>query len=367
MADDAFRLFPSTHGTEWIGFNGHHISPQPGEFTTPNPPSGPTIVYSLAKAIDVPKECAKEEKKKKENGNEAGQAAQSQKRGDTEQQGTKKKEHKPSFEQCNPVVVTVTDSAGKPVAAFHAPGKAGINVASWNMRYTGVELPKELRAEERPDESDAPKGPLALPGSYQVKVQVGRHNATQTVQVVADPRVNPPMDVQRAAFETAMRLRGEAAADVAMIGRSYDMMQSLDKILDSTANAAAGSAKAQVHASAESLKQQLGAFSKDFWLPNIQYKVPEDDLHELSPWGMSFFGVYRGMSRMGPNQAPNARQREYIAQQEAGLRPRLDTFNGSLRQAVLAFNKQAKSAGVQTLAIGDPVKVGDPKLLASDH
>ncbi len=364
MADDAFRLFPSTHGTEWIGFNGHHISPQPGEFTTPNPPSGPTIVYSLSKAIDVPKECAKEEKKK-ENGNATEQAAaQSQKRGDR-QQGTKKKEHKPSFEQCNPVVVTVTDSAGKPVATFHAPGKAGINVASWNMRYTGVELPKELRAEERPDASDAPKGPLALPGNYQVKVQAGRHGATQTVQVVADPRVNPPMDVQRAAFETAMRLRGEAAADVAMIGRSYDMMQALDKILDSTANAAAGSTKAQVHASAESLKQQLGAFSKDFWLPTIQYKVPEDDLHELSPWGMTFFGVYRMASRMGPNQAPNARQREYIAQQEAGLQPRLDTFNGSLRQAVLAFNKQAKSAGMQTLDIGDPVKVGDPKLLSA--
>jgi hypothetical protein len=250
------------------------------------------------------------------------------------------------------------------VATFHAAGKAGINVASWNMRYTGVEMPKALRAEERPDESDAPKGPLALPGSYQVKVQANGHSAMQTVQVVADPRVNPPMDVQRAAFETAMRLRGEAAADVAMIGRSYDMMQTLDKLLDSTKDAAPGSVDAKLHASAETLKQQLGAFAKDFWLPNIQYKVPEDDLHELSPWGMTFFGVYRSASRMGPNQAPNANQRAYIAKQEAGLQPRLDTFNGSLRQAVEQFNAEAKSAGVQTLAIGDPVKVGDPKLLA---
>jgi hypothetical protein len=67
---------------------------------------------------------------------------------------------------------------------------------------------------------------------------------------------------------------------------------------------------------------------------------------------------------MGPNQAPNASQRAYIAEQEAGLQPKLDTFNGSLRQAVLDFNKKAKAAGVQTLDIGDPVKVGDPKLLA---
>src|SRR6185437_11590959 len=174
LADAAFHTFPSAQGTEWIEFGGRHISPAPGEFTTPNPPSGPTIVYSLAKAIDVPNACAMEENKNK-NDDEATQAsAQSKQRGDKAQKGAEKsakEKKKPSFEQCNPVVVTVTDSAGKPVATFHAPGKAGINVASWNMRYTGVELPKALRAEEeRPDESDAPKGPLALPGSYQVKV-----------------------------------------------------------------------------------------------------------------------------------------------------------------------------------------------------
>src|SRR5690348_2345869 len=349
LADASFHMFPSAQGTEWIEFGGRHISPQPGEFTTPNPPSGPTIVYSLAKAIDVPKECAKEEKKKENGGATAQQPGPvPPPKGESQQKGAtkpaKKKQHKPSFEQCNPVVITVTDSAGKPVATFHAPGKAGINVASWNMRYTGVELPKALREEERPDESDAPKGPLALPGNYQVKVEANGRSATQTVQVVADPRVNPPMDVQRAAFDTAMRLRGEAAADVAMIGRSYDMMQALDKVLDSTKDAAAGSAKANVHASAEKLKATLGDFSKDFWVSTIQYKVPEDDLHELSPWGMTFFGVYREASRMGPDQAPNASQREYIAKQEAGLQPKLDTFNGSLRQAVLDFNKIGRAS-----------------------
>ena len=368
LADAALHVFPSAQGTEWIEFGGRHIGPAPGEFKTPNPPSGPTIVYSLSKAISVPKACAKEEDQDK-NGDEAAQEnAGPQPREDTQQKGEKKpakeKENKPSFAQCNPVVVTVTDSAGKPVATFHAPGKAGINVASWNMRYDGVELPKSLREEERPDESHAPKGPLALPGAYQVKVQAAGHDASETVQVVADPRVNPPMDVQRAAFDTAMRLRGEAAADVAMVGRTYDMMQALDKVLDASANAAPGSAKADVHASAEKLKATLADFAKDLYDPTIQYKVPEDDLHQLSPYGMSFFGLYRSISRMGPDQAPNESQRQYIAQKEAGLQPMLDTFNGSLRQAVLSFNKQARQAGVQILPEGDPIKIGDPRLLA---
>jgi len=161
-----------------------------------------------------------------------------------------------------------------------------------------------------------------------------------------------------------MKLRDEAAADVAMIGRAYDTMQALDKVLDSTASAQAGSDKANVHASAVALKQQLGDFAADIYNPDIQYKVPEDDLHQLSPWAMSFFGVYRGVSRMGPDQAPNARQQQYIAKMEAGLQPKLDTFNGSLHQAVVNFNQQAKKAGVQTLPVSEPIKIGDPKLLA---
>ncbi|MGN6729030.1 MAG: WD40/YVTN/BNR-like repeat-containing protein [Rhodanobacteraceae bacterium] len=368
LANDAFHLFPAAQGTEWLEFGGRHIGPAPGEFKTPNPPSGPVIAYSLAKAINVPKACSAEEKKK-ENGDESAQeSAAPALHGDTQQKGARKanteKKKAPAFNECNPVVITVTDSAGKPVASFHAPGKAGINVASWNMRYEGVELPEALRAEERPDENHGPKGPLALPGTYQVKVQANGRSATETVQVVADPRVNPPMDVQRAAFDTAMKLRDEAAADVAMIGRAYDTMQALDKVLDSTASAQAGSDKANVHASAVALKEQLGDFAADIYNPDIQYKVPEDDLHQLSPWAMSFFGVYRGVSRMGPDQAPNARQQQYIAKMEAGLQPKLDTFNGSLHQAVVNFNQQAKKAGVQTLPVSEPVKIGDPKLLA---
>jgi photosystem II stability/assembly factor-like uncharacterized protein len=367
MADASFQLFPSARGTEWIQFGGRHIGPPPGEFKTPNPPAGPTIVYSLAKAIDVPKACAKEEDKDNGEDESSQETGGPQPQGDVQKNGEEKEgkpKKTPSFEQCNPVVVTVADGDGKPVATFHAPGKAGINVTSWNMRYTGVELPKNLRAEERPDEDHGPKGPLALPGTYRVKVEANGHGGAQTVQVVADPRVDAPMEVQRAAFDIGMKLRDEAAADVAMIGRSYDMMQALDKVLDSTADAPEGNAEANVHARAEALKAALGGFSKDFWLPDIQYKVPEDDLHQITPWGMSFFGVYHDASRMGPNQAPNASQRQYIEKMEAGLQPRLDTFNGSLRQAVLDFNKQAKSAGVQALPVGDPVKIGDPKLLA---
>ncbi|MGH8184284.1 MAG: hypothetical protein ACREPH_11570, partial [Rhodanobacteraceae bacterium] len=177
-----------------------------------------------------------------------------------------------------------------------------------------------------------------------------------------------PMSVQQATFASAMKLRDEAAADVAVIARTHAMLEALDKVSTSTANAnaATGSAKANLHASAAALQQQIDDFAKNFYNPNVQYKVPEDDLHFLAPYGMSFLGLYGNIAGMAPNQAPNAEQQQYVAKQESRLQPLLDTFNGSLREAVEKFNAEAKQAGVQLLSIGEPVKVGDPKLLATD-
>ncbi|TAN04177.1 MAG: hypothetical protein EPN36_09855 [Rhodanobacteraceae bacterium] len=348
MAKAAFRVFPASEGIEWLTFDGRHIGPAPGDFVTPNPPSGPVIAYSLSKAIRVPKGCAAEAKADKS----------AQKNGD-------KKKHAPPFKDCNPVTITITDSAGKPVATFRAPGKAGINRVSWNMHYTGVELPKSMRP-PREHESHQPTGPLALPGTYQATVKADGHSDKIALQVTPDPRVDTPMSVQQAVFASAMKLRDEAAADVAMIARTHAMQETLGKVLASTSSASAGSTKANLHASAIALQQQLGDFAKNFYDPNVQYTVPEDDIHAIAPWGMDFLGLYGNVAGMAPNQAPNAEQQQFIAKMEARLQPFLDTFNGSLREAVQKFDAQAKQAGEPTLSIGEPVKVGDPELLAKD-
>ena len=349
LADAAFHLFPASPGIEWLKFDGRHIGPAPGDFVTPDPPSGPVISYSLAKAISVPKACA----------------AMDKPHDDAAKAHAKKpaKKHAPPFNACNPVVVTITDSAGKPVATLHGPGKAGLNQVSWNMQYTGIEMPKAMRP-PRKHEPHQPTGPIALPGTYLATVKAAGHTGKLELSVGADPRVATPMAVQQAAFKAGMQLRDEAAADLAMVGRTHAMLASLDKTLAATAGAAAGSSKAGVHASAQALKQQLGDFAKNLYAPDVQYTVIEDDLHDFAPTGMSLFGLYQMAGLMGPNQAPNAEQQHYIVQLEAKLPPLLDQFNGPLRDAVRKFNVQAKQAGVQALDIGTPVKIGDPSLLA---
>lgn len=350
MANDAFHLLPASQGVEWLTFDGRNMGPAPGDFSTPNPAGGPEIAYSLAKAIPVPKGCA----------------ADANKNADKAEQGKhEEKKHAPPFKDCNPVTITITDSSGKPVAAFRGPGKAGINRVSWNMHYTGIELPESMRP-PREHEKHMPNGPLALPGTYAATVSADGHSDKAALHVTPDPRVNTSMAVQQAVFASAMQLRDEAAADVAMIGRTHDMLESLDKTLAATSGAATGSAKAGVHADAQTLRQQLGEFAANLYAPNVQYKVPEDDIHAIAPYGMSLLGVYETISGMAPNQAPNAQQQQYVADKAAKLQPLLDNFNGPLRQAVEKFNQEAKHAGVPALPFGAPVKVGDPQLLAAD-
>ncbi|MGH8145175.1 MAG: WD40/YVTN/BNR-like repeat-containing protein [Rhodanobacteraceae bacterium] len=354
MANDAFHLFPASRGTEWLEFSGRHIQfggpgPLLGDFIAPDPPSGPVIAYSLAKAIHTPKACAAQEKQ-----NQDKPAAI----------GAGKKHAKVPYKECNPVVITITDSTGKPVATFRSPGKAGINRVSWNMRYTGVKLPKFMHA-SRPHPSHAPNGPLALPGTYRASVSVASHSAKESVRIVSDPRVTVSLDVQRASFETAMKLRGAAAALAAMIDRTHGALTALDKLLATTSHAPAGSAKAGIHASAETLQRQLGDFARTLYNPEVQHQVSEDGLHFISPYGITLFGLYRTIAFMKPNQALNARQRRYVTKMQAAFPQHLARYNGPMRDAIDAFNRQAERAGVPAVPALTQVKLGDPTLLAS--
>ena len=315
VAGDDFHLFPASTGTEWVEYYGRHIGPAPTDFVASNPPSGPVISYYLKSALDGGKQGGKP-----------------------------------------PVTIKVTDAAGNAVATFHGPGKAGVNRIAWNMQYDGAHMPSFLRGGERRG-GGGPSGPMALPGTYHVKVTAGKHSSEQTVTVVADPRLHLSMDMQKKALQTGLMLRNEVDAAVTMLERTHSMLDTLGQVIGNTADAAKGSAKADVHDAAVALKKQLGAFGMKMYNPKVQYSVPEDDLHYISRFGQELFGAYGMLGHMGPNQAPNAEQMGQISKLQKTFDDMLARFNGPLHQAVVQFNEKAYKAGVQTLAVGKAVQV----------
>jgi hypothetical protein len=63
------------------------------------------------------------------------------------------------------------------------PAKEGMNRFAWDLRYDDpIQIPGAFYS------STGPKGPLALPGDYQVKLTVGGKSQTAPLKLVIDPR-----------------------------------------------------------------------------------------------------------------------------------------------------------------------------------
>ena len=104
------------------------------------------------------------------------------------------------------VEVTVADSRGGIIRTMKAPGRAGMNRVSWDLR---MESPLTGAVQEAPaggTVGGAPLGPLVLPGVYTVTVRVfgvdGRALKGE-LRVEGDPRVNFP-DSDRRARQAAL-------------------------------------------------------------------------------------------------------------------------------------------------------------------
>jgi len=88
------------------------------------------------------------------------------------------------------VKISVLDKDGKTVREFDGPGVAGVNRTNWDLRW-------DPPAEPTPEQQEAiaagygfgPRGPIAEPGEYTIKIKAGEKEASQKVSVEEDTRV----------------------------------------------------------------------------------------------------------------------------------------------------------------------------------
>jgi len=161
------HLFPIPTATEWRLYD-HKANTGHKLFLAPNPPEGALLTYWL---------------------------------------GAKPGEK-------DEVKVTVTDAAGALVRELKGPKPlVGWNRASWDLRREPPVKPEE--GAER-GFGGPPRGPLVLPGSYTVKVAAAGKEATRTVVVEDDPRIDVT-DAERQAWYEAQLEAGRiwARADAA--------------------------------------------------------------------------------------------------------------------------------------------------------
>ena len=83
------------------------------------------------------------------------------------------------------------------------PAAAGLNRYAWNLRWDSpVKIPGAFYSDL------GPRGPIAVPGKYTVKLTVGGHSQTQPLEIVMDPRVkNVTQEDLQKQFALAVQVR----------------------------------------------------------------------------------------------------------------------------------------------------------------
>jgi hypothetical protein len=83
------------------------------------------------------------------------------------------------------------------------PKAAGMNAGAWDLHYTGAELIQGAKI----DAGNPFVGPLALPGTYTLRLTIDGRTETTPIKVLPDPRVHVSDADLRAQFTAALEVR----------------------------------------------------------------------------------------------------------------------------------------------------------------
>src|SRR5712692_8137427 len=86
--------------------------------------------------------------------------------------------------------ITILDKDGKEVRHFDGPGAAGVNRINWDLRYNAPAEPTPQQLEAMAQGFGfGPRGPVAEPGEYIVKISANGKGTTGKVAVEEDARI----------------------------------------------------------------------------------------------------------------------------------------------------------------------------------
>ena len=149
------------------------------------------------------------------------------------------------------------------------PAEAGMNRFDWNMRYPGASKVPGDRTTE-----GVGRGPLAPPGTYQVRLSVGEQSETQNFEMVKDPRVEASQEDFDAQFELLLHIRDKLSETHDNVNR----LRSARSQAEEWAKRAEGTAAQDAVADAAgALKAKLNEI--EGVLIQTEYKGARDRLH----------------------------------------------------------------------------------------
>ena len=230
----------------------------------------------------------------------------------------------------NSVSIQILDSTNQVIRRFDGPAKKGINRVFWDLRLDGLQLPSVTG--RAPGYS--PPGPEVLPGRYQVTIKSGTHEATQTVEVLPDPRVTIPMEERKQKFETLVAVGEQIEIVAEAVAQIRKMEKSVDVVIESIKDNKNADA---LKKSADELKKKLKKVLQIFVDEGGKQGIVRADNVSRKLWY-----IYNSLGSSKDNPTPS--QLTYWRQAEDALKKALEEQNRFFEKDVTDFQQKVKAA-----------------------
>lgn len=188
-----------------------------------------------------------------------------------------------------PVMIDILDGQGKIVQHFTSrekrtpapaqgffsftqapPGnEAGLNRFVWNFRYPP---PSEPDTHPGPWQGGPPRGPLALPGMYQVRLIVGGKTFTAPLEIKEDPEVKATEADLTSQFELMTKI-SQRLTELTNIANQISRMRTRLAAMRKRAGS-----NTSLVTEIERVDYQASAIENALYQPYLQAGAPEDDL-----------------------------------------------------------------------------------------
>ncbi|MEN3038687.1 MAG: glycosyl hydrolase [Candidatus Kryptonium sp.] len=135
--------------------------------------------------------------------------------------------------------------------------EAGMNRFVWDMRYPDAENLKDIRFWSW---GGTTRGPLAVPGKYQVKLIVGGKTLTQWFEIKKDPRIEATDDDFKAQFDLLIKIRDKLSEANKTVNKIRDILKQVDSFVERTKGT---KSEEKVMKLAKQLKEKLSSIESE--------------------------------------------------------------------------------------------------------
>ncbi|MFH0992047.1 MAG: hypothetical protein V1799_18735 [bacterium] len=264
--------------------------------------------------------------------------------------------------------IEVADLNGKLVRNFDAPVKKGINRVVWNLRMNGVRSQRGGQGGRGGaaaggqaagrvggtrggggGEGFTPAGPEVPAGTYIVKIKIGKYEASDTVEVIPDPRTNYSVEAHKKQIEMIQNIgqRTEILSEVS--NRISTIQRVIDAVIEQVRDQRSAAAR-ELTPAANELKRKVQAVSDLFTDNPVR---DQGTVRSQTTVSSLINGVMRSLTTS--YEAPSTTHEINLKQAEAKMEEALKKFNQLFAEDVPAFRQKVEAAKLSLFQEYEPL------------